>query len=78
MSEILVKKCLTMFANKLQHGNLQFKIWFDEAVSQGLSEPNAMTLATASKDGRPYVLNLYSLNLQFPFFQSSCMFGVKV
>ena len=50
---MLVKKCLTVFANKLQHGNLQFKIWFDEAVSQGLSEPNAMTLATASKDGRP-------------------------
>lgn len=49
---MLVEKCST-FPNKLQHGNLQFKIWFDDAVSRGLSEPNAMTLATASKDGLP-------------------------
>jgi len=31
----------------------QFKKWFDEAVTQGVSEPNAMTLATATKDGIP-------------------------
>lgn len=31
----------------------QFVIWFEEAVSSGLPEPNAMTLATATADGRP-------------------------
>lgn len=31
----------------------QFKIWFNDAISHKLSEPNAMTLATASKDGQP-------------------------
>lgn len=31
----------------------QFHAWFDEAANAGLIEPNAMTLATASKDGRP-------------------------
>lgn len=32
---------------------LLFKSWFDEAHLCGLSEPDAMTLATASKDGTP-------------------------
>jgi pyridoxamine 5'-phosphate oxidase len=31
----------------------QFQVWFDEAVNAGLLEPNAMTLATATADGRP-------------------------
>jgi pyridoxamine 5'-phosphate oxidase len=31
----------------------QFQIWFDAAVAAQLPEPNAMTLATATKDGRP-------------------------
>ena len=31
----------------------QFRVWFDDAVNAGLLEPNAMTLATASRDGRP-------------------------
>jgi pyridoxamine 5'-phosphate oxidase len=31
----------------------QFKQWFEEAVSSQLLEPNAMTLATASKKGKP-------------------------
>ncbi|HWQ15216.1 MAG TPA: pyridoxamine 5'-phosphate oxidase [Roseiflexaceae bacterium] len=31
----------------------QFRIWFDAAVAAGLAEPNAMTLATATPDGRP-------------------------
>lgn len=31
----------------------QFHVWFDEAVSAGQPEPNAMTLATTSRDGRP-------------------------
>jgi len=31
----------------------QFQIWFDQAIAAQLPEPNAMTLATASKDGIP-------------------------
>lgn len=31
----------------------QFRTWFDGAVAAGLPEPNAMTLATANRDGRP-------------------------
>ncbi len=31
----------------------QFQRWFDEAASAGLIEPNAMTLATATRDGHP-------------------------
>ena len=31
----------------------QFDLWFDEAVKAGLTEPNAMTLATATHDGKP-------------------------
>jgi pyridoxamine 5'-phosphate oxidase len=31
----------------------QFRAWFDQALSAGLAEPNAMTLATATPDGRP-------------------------
>jgi pyridoxamine 5'-phosphate oxidase len=31
----------------------QFEIWFAEARRAGLKEPNAMTLATATPDGRP-------------------------
>lgn len=31
----------------------QFRKWFDEALSAGLHEPNAMTLATATPEGRP-------------------------
>jgi pyridoxamine 5'-phosphate oxidase len=32
---------------------VQFERWLGDAVSAGLPEPNAMTLATASADGRP-------------------------
>lgn len=32
---------------------LQFKAWMGEALSAQLPEPNAMTLATASADGKP-------------------------
>ncbi len=32
---------------------LQFEKWFQEAVSANLHQPNAMTLATASKSGQP-------------------------
>ena len=31
----------------------QFAIWFGEALNSSLPEPNAMTLATATPDGRP-------------------------
>jgi pyridoxamine 5'-phosphate oxidase len=31
----------------------QFDIWFNEAIDAKLHEPNAMTLATATHDGRP-------------------------
>lgn len=31
----------------------QFEKWFEQARSSGLVEPNAMTLATATPDGRP-------------------------
>src|SRR4051812_3368337 len=31
----------------------QFQIWFAQALAAGLAEPNAMTVATATPDGRP-------------------------
>lgn len=31
----------------------QFRKWFEEALAAGLHEPNAMTLATSTPDGRP-------------------------
>ncbi|MGF1470552.1 MAG: pyridoxamine 5'-phosphate oxidase [Rubrobacteraceae bacterium] len=31
----------------------QFRGWFEEALNAGLHEPNAMTLATATPDGKP-------------------------
>jgi pyridoxamine 5'-phosphate oxidase len=33
-------------------GLTQFRKWFDEACSVGVLEPNAMTLATANREGR--------------------------
>jgi len=33
----------------------QFALWFDEALRSGVALPNAMTLATATKGGRPSV-----------------------
>lgn len=32
---------------------LQFQRWFDNAAAAGISQPNAMTLATVSRDGTP-------------------------
>lgn len=32
---------------------LQFQVWFTQALAAGMAEPNAMTLATATPDGRP-------------------------
>lgn len=31
----------------------QFKVWWDEAIASNTDEVNAMTLATATKDGKP-------------------------
>src|SRR5215212_606651 len=31
----------------------QFRVWFDQALAAGRAEPNAMTVATATPDGRP-------------------------
>jgi len=31
----------------------QFKRWYDEAIAAGIPEPDAMTLATATKAGKP-------------------------
>ncbi len=31
----------------------QFRVWFEEALEANLHEPNAMTLATSTPDGRP-------------------------
>lgn len=36
-----------------RHPLRQFLSWLDEAVHAGLPEPNAMTLATSTPDGRP-------------------------
>lgn len=33
----------------------QFEAWMNEAVAAGVLEPNAMTLATATRDGHPLV-----------------------
>jgi pyridoxamine 5'-phosphate oxidase len=32
----------------------QFKIWFEQALAAQLPEPNAMTIATATPEGKPY------------------------
>lgn len=37
----------------LQDPIAQFDKWWQEAISSGIDEPNAMTLATASADGMP-------------------------
>jgi pyridoxamine 5'-phosphate oxidase len=31
----------------------QFKLWFDDAVASGMKLPEAMTLATSTRDGKP-------------------------
>lgn len=35
------------------HPFVQFNHWFDQAVESGISEPNAMTLATVDREGKP-------------------------
>ena len=50
---------------------VQFHVWFSEAVSRGVSEPNAMSLSTVSDIGRPssriVLLKSYEKS-QFSFF----------
>lgn len=46
LAELSEANCQT---NPMQH----FKAWFQDARAAGLKEPNAMTLATATRDGRP-------------------------
>ncbi len=36
-----------------RHPIKQFTKWYDEAIAAGIAEADAMTLATATKDGRP-------------------------
>ena len=52
----------------------QFGRWFDEAVTAGLPEPNAMVLATCSRDGLPsariVLLKGYD-DLGFTFFSNA-------
>lgn len=48
-----------------------FKMWFSEAIETGLTEPNAMTVATASLNGKPsarVVLLKEVNNMGFVFF----------
>ncbi len=49
----------------------QFSKWFEQAVASGLTEPNAMTLATADKHGRPSARIVLLKNVEadgFTFF----------
>jgi pyridoxamine 5'-phosphate oxidase len=48
----------------------QFQIWFDEAVSRGIREANAMTLATVDDQGHPdaRVVLLKGLDSGFVFY----------
>jgi len=48
----------------------QFKIWFDEAISSELLEPNALVLSTVSNEGRPSarIVLLKGLDNGFKFY----------
>ncbi len=41
------------FSNVLKDPLKQFEKWFDEAVEAGITEPNAMHLATVNNEGKP-------------------------
>ncbi|MBZ5601575.1 MAG: pyridoxamine 5'-phosphate oxidase [Acidobacteriia bacterium] len=41
------------YTNKLTDPIRKFNRWFDAAAKAGIKEPNAMTLATATRDGKP-------------------------
>jgi pyridoxamine 5'-phosphate oxidase len=52
----------------------QFRLWFDQALDAEVREPNAMTLATATPDGRPSarIVLLKGVDAEgFIFFTSS-------
>src|SRR5947209_4577540 len=52
----------------------QFARWFDEAVAARVPEPNAMTLATIGKDGRPAarIVLLKELDARGLCFYTNC------
>jgi pyridoxamine 5'-phosphate oxidase len=42
------------YLSSLQNDPLaQFHLWYDEAIGAGVPQPHAMTLATATRDGKP-------------------------
>ena len=47
------KKGSLSIENMLEDPFDQFQLWFDEMLDGGVSDSNAMTLATASSDGQP-------------------------
>lgn len=47
---------------------MQFQKWFDDAMTAGLKEPNAMALSTTGKDGKPWVSHGFSKNLIILFY----------
>ncbi len=60
----MTNKDLTSFREEYSRGELDehqagkdpfllFNLWLDEAIHQGLPEPNAMTLATVTEEGHP-------------------------
>jgi NAD(P)H-hydrate epimerase len=51
---------------------LQFRKWFDEAVTANLREPNAMALTTVSKAGKPY--DSFCLDVLFSFRNGLLLF----
>jgi pyridoxamine 5'-phosphate oxidase len=51
----------------------QFRVWFEQALAANLTEPNAMTLATSTPDGKPSarIVLLKDLSAEgFTFFTS--------
>jgi len=50
----------------------QFQIWFDEAVSSELLEPNALLLSTVSNEGKPSarIVLLKGLDNGFKFYSN--------
>lgn len=73
LSNVRANYCLSKLNRQDLHENpiKQFEIWFEEACAADIPEPNAMSLATVSADGRPslraVLLKYYDLQ-GFVFF----------
>ena len=73
LSDVRANYCLSKLNRHDLHENpiKQFEIWFEEACAADIPEPNAMSLATVSADGRPslraVLLKYYDLQ-GFVFF----------